>query len=314
LQRVLGIEKGDIYDESLLEARTTRDPSGRDISSLYMDDGYLFFRAIPVEKSIVGDSVDVEIFINEGKQATIGEVIIKGNDKTHEHVIRRELFTVPGDKFSRTDIVNSTQRIATMGFFDETQIGVRPIINDDTESTGKVDLEYTVVEKSNDQVQLQFGYGGERVGVIGQLGMTLTNFSANKMFQKGAWRPLPTGDGQRLAINASLNSTTNQTYSFSFTEPWLGGKRRNSLQTSFFKQDFNFFANPFNPIKEDKIGEQNTTGFDVVWAKSLNVPDPFFFYRAGISYQKYELENSNAFLIRNGESTNFAITQGFGRN
>ncbi|MBX2845750.1 MAG: BamA/TamA family outer membrane protein [Saprospiraceae bacterium] len=312
LDQIMGIEKGDIYDESLLEARTTRDPSGRDISSLYMDNGYLFFRAIPVEKSIVGDSVDIEIFINEGKQATIGEVMILGNDKTHEHVIRRELFTKPGDTFNRTDIINSQQRIATMGFFDETQIGIRPINVD--QATGTVDLEYTVVEKSNDQVQMQFGYGGERVGVIGQLGMTLTNFSANKMFKKGAWRPLPTGDGQRLAINASLNSTTNQTYSFSFTEPWLGGKRRNSLQTSFFKQDFNFFENQFNPVPEEEIGEQNTTGVDVLWGRSLNAPDPFFFYRAGLSYQRYQLVNSNAFLIRNGNSTNFAITQGFGRN
>jgi len=312
LGRILGIEGGDIYDESLLEARTTSDPSGRDISSQYMDDGYLFFRAIPVETAIVGDSVDIEIFINEGKQATIGEVIIKGNDKTHEHVIRRELYTVPGNKFNRREIMNSTQRIATMGFFDETQIGVRPFNID--QSTGKVDLEYTVVEKSNDQVQMQFGYGGQSVGLVGQLGMTLTNFSAGKMFSKGAWRPLPTGDGQRLSINAALNSLTYQTYSFSFTEPWLGGKKPNSLSLSFFKQDYNFFLNPFSPEPTEKIGNQNTTGFDILFGKRLNAPDPFFVYNAGISYQTYDLENSNIFIIRNGKSTNFAVTQAFGRN
>ncbi len=312
LENVIGIQTGDIYNETLLEERTTHDPSGRDISSLYMDDGYLFFRAIPVEKAIIGDSVDVEIFVNEGKQATIGEVIILGNDKTHEHVIRRELYTVPGDKFSRKNIIASRQRIAGMGFFDETQIGVRPInVN---ESTGKVDLEYTVVEKSNDQVQMQFGYGGERVGVVGQLGLTLTNFSANKIFEKGAWRPLPTGDAQNLSINASLNSLTQQTYSFSFTEPWLGGKRANSLSLGFFKQNFNFFNNPFNPVREEKIGKQNTTGGSISIGKRLNIPDQWFLYQAGISYQSYDLENSNAFIIRDGNSKNIALTQAFGRN
>ena len=312
LNSIVGIEKGDLYNETLLDQRTSNDPGGRDISSLYMDNGYLFFRAIPVEKAIVGDSVDIEIFVNEGKQATIDEVIIKGNDKTHEHVIRRELFTVPGDKFNRSDIMRSQQRIATMGFFDETQIGVRPINID--EATGQVDLEYTVVEKSNDQVQLQFGYGGQRVGLVGQLGLTLTNFSASKIFEKGAWRPLPTGDGQRLSMNASVNSLTYQTYSFSFTEPWLGGKRANSLSTSFFKQNFNFFQNPFNPRKEEKVGKQNTTGAEILLSKRLDAPDPWFIYRAGISYQNYDLENSNFFLIRNGKSTNFALTQAFGRN
>lgn len=314
LHRIVGIEKGDIYNETLLEQRTSNDPGGRDISSLYMDNGYLFFNAIPLEKSIVGDSVDIEIFLNEGKQATIGEVIIKGNDKTHEHVIRRELFTVPGDKFNRSDIMRSQQRIATMGFFDETQIGVRPIFNEDTERTGVVDLEYTVVEKSNDQVQLQFGYGGERVGLVGQLGLTLTNFSASKMFEKGAWRPLPTGDGQRLSLNASVNSLTYQTYSFAFTEPWLGGKRANSLTTSFFKQNFSFFQNPFNPRRGEERGSQNTTGAEILLSKRLDIPDPWFIYQAGISFQQYELDNSSFFLIRNGKSTNFALTQSFGRN
>lgn len=312
LHSILGIEKGDLYNETLLSQRTSNDPGGRDISSLYMDNGYLFFRAIPVEKAIVGDSVDVEIFVNEGKQATIDEIIIKGNDKTHEHVIRRELFTVPGDKFNRSDIIRSQQRIATMGFFDETQIGVRPVnIN---EATGEVDLEYTVVEKSNDQVQLQFGYGGQRVGLVGQLGLTLTNFSAAKIFEKGAWRPLPTGDGQRLSLNASVNSLTYQTYYFSFTEPWLGGKRANSLQTSFFTQNYNFFQNPFNPRKEEKVGKQKTTGAEIMLSKRLDIPDPYFIYSAGISYQSYDLVNSNYFLIRNGKSTNFALTQAFGRN
>ncbi len=312
LHQILGIEKGDEYNATLLDQRTSGDPSGRDISSQYMNNGYLFFRAIPVEKSIVGDSVDVEIFVNEGKQATIGEVFIKGNDKTHEHVIRRELFTVPGDQFNRADIIRSQQRIATMGFFDETQIGVVPINVD--QATGTVDLEYTVVEKSNDQVQMQFGYGGERVGVVGQLGLTLTNFSAAKIFEKGAWKPLPTGDGQRLSINAALNSLTYQTYSFSFTEPWLGGKRANSLSTSFFKQKYFFFENPYQPDRNERIGFQNTVGADLLLSRRLKVPDPYFIYQAGLSYQHYGLDNSNYFIIRNGTSTNFGITQAFGRN
>lgn len=312
LKEYMAIDKGDIYNETLLEQRTSSDPKGRDISSLYMDNGYLFFRAIPVEKAIIGDSVDVEIFVNEGKQAKINEVFIKGNDKTHEHVIRRELSTVPGDTFSRSAIQRSQQRIATMGFFDEAQIGIRPInVN---EEAGTVDLEYTVVEKSNDQVQMQFGYGGERVGIIGQLGLTLTNFSASKVFEKGAWRPLPTGDGQRLSLNASVNSLTFQTYSFSFTEPWLGGKRANSLSLSFFSQSFNFFANPFNPRRGEESGTQTTTGAEVLLAKRLQIPDPYFVYQAGVSYQNYDLDNSNFFIIRNGQSTNFALTQAFGRN
>ncbi len=312
LHEILGIQKGDEYNESMLAQRTSNDPNGRDISSLYMNNGYLFFRAIPIEKAIVGDSVDVEIFVNEGKQATIGNVIIKGNDKTHEHVIRRELFTVPGDQFNRADIMRSQQRIATMGFFDETQIGVAPInVN---EATGTVDLEYTVVEKSNDQVQMQFGYGGERVGIVGQLGLTLTNFSANKIFEKGAWRPLPTGDGQRLSINAALNSLTYQTYSFSFTEPWLGGKRANSLTTSFFNQRYFFFENPYRPERNERIGNQNTLGADIILSRRLKVPDPYFIFSAGLSYQHYNLLNSNYFIIRNGRSTNFGVPLAFGRN
>ena len=167
-----------------------------DISSLYYDDGYMFFNVNPKEVAIIGDSIDIEIRISEGPQATIKNVIIKGNDKTSEHVIRREIRTKPGDKFSRTALIRSQRELANLGFFDAEQIGVVPIPNP---VDGTVDIEYTVVEKSADQIELSAGWGGNQ-GLIGTLGLSFNNFSLKNMFRKGSWSPLPTGDGQKFSL------------------------------------------------------------------------------------------------------------------
>ena len=168
------------------------DPKGLDISSLYQDDGYLTFRAMPIEQSVQNDTIDIEIRMMEGKQFRIGKVSVQGNVKTNDHVIYREIRTRPGDLFSRTDIIRTQRELAQLNYFNPESFGVNPVQN---QAEGTVDIEYTVEEKPSDQIEVSGGWGGGRV--VGSLSLSFTNFSAKKMFEKGAWRPIPTGDGQR---------------------------------------------------------------------------------------------------------------------
>ena len=212
-----------------------------DISSLYLDDGYLFFQLQAQERAIRGDSIDYDILLHEGKQAIINRVTVKGNDKTHDHVIYRQIFTRPGQLFRRSDIIRSNRELASLGVFNPEKINVVPTPNP---ADGTVDIEYTVEEKANDQIELSGGWGGTRstqtgIGLIGTLGLTFTNFSTRNFFNKEAWRPLPSGDGQRLSIRAQTNGSFYQSYNFSFTEPWLGGRKPNSLTFSVFHTLFN---------------------------------------------------------------------------
>ena len=213
LTKVVGIKPGETYNQSLLQLRLNGDQSGRDITSLYMDDGYLFFQLNPVELHIDNDSIDIEVRIREGAQATVNKITIVGNDKTNDHVVLRELRTRPGQKFNRSDIIRTTRELAQFGFFDPEQIGVNPVPNP---NDGTVDIEYKVAERSSDQIELSGGWGGFS-GIVGSLGLNLNNFSSRKILDKSAWRPLPSGDGQRLSFRAQTNGPSFRSFNASFT-------------------------------------------------------------------------------------------------
>jgi len=212
---LLGVKPGDLYNKELIESKLQMDPSGRDISSLYMDDGYLFFQVSSHESRVEGDSIDLMVRVVEGAQATVRRVTVKGNDKTSDHVIIRELRTRPGQKFSRSDVMRTTRELSQLGYFDPEQLGVVPTPNP---QDGTVDIEYKVTERSNDQVELSGGWGAGQV--VGSLGLVLNNFSTRKMFNPKAWTPVPGGDGQRVSVRAQSNGRFFSSYNLSFTEPW----------------------------------------------------------------------------------------------
>jgi outer membrane protein insertion porin family len=308
LSKILNIKKGDIYNASILEEKLYMSQNSTDISSLYMDDGYLFFQITPVEITVEDDSVDLEIRIYEGPQATINEVRIYGNTKTKEHVIRRELRTVPGNKFSRSDLIRSQREIAALGYFDPQQMDVRPIPNPEK---GTVDIEYHVVEKSSDQLELSAGWGGRGRGIVGTVGINFTNFSLQNMFKKGTWSPLPTGDGQRFGLRVQSNGKLFQSYNVSFTEPWIGGKKPNSFTVSYAHTRF---ANLNNERKV--TGKFITNGVTVGLGKRLKWPDDFFTLQTLANFQFYTLENwpEGSFIFRNGKSNNFSLQFILARN
>lgn len=288
LDTILNIKKGDVFNQAKLDTRLFMNPSGLDISSIYMDDGYLFFNISPVETNVENDSIDLEIRIYEGKQATINKVTVTGNDKTSDFVILRAIRTKPGQKFSRTDIQRSLRELSTLGYFDPEQLDVNPIPNP---ASGTVDIEYKVVEKPSDQIEASGGFGGG-FGFVGTVGLSLNNFSTRKML-KGQWDPIPTGDGQRLTVRAQSNGLPFQSYNFSFTEPWFGGKKPNSLTASVFysRQTSQNFT-----IKDDPNRQRlHTTGASLVYGKLLKWPDDFFTWSHSLNYQQYKLENWRAF-------------------
>lgn len=286
LSKILGIKRGDVYNVELLETRTGKmlSPTGEpDVSSLYMDDGYLFFNIDPIEVSIVGDTINYEMRITEGPQATIREVNIAGNNRTNEHVIRRELRTVPGNKFSRSDLIRSNREIANLGFFDQENIGIVPKPNPDD---GTVDIDYTLVEKSSDQLQLSAGFGGG-VNFYGNIGITFNNFSIRNILKPKFWNPLPVGDGQRFSINYQSNGQYYNSLNFSFTEPWLGGKKPNALTTSFM----------YSKFSGSSIGEDANSSFlrvvggGISMSKRVRWPDDNFVFTYGLNYQNFKLQD-----------------------
>ena len=227
LQQHLRINKGDPYNKTILETNLTYNPSGTDIYSMYMDNGYLFFSATPVEVAVENDSIDIEIRIVEGKQARIRNVIVEGNTITNDKIVMRELHTKPGDLFSRDAVLRSRRELVTLGYFKEESLIPEPRPN---REDGTVDIVYKVEENQTSKLQLQGGYGGGMV--IGQIGIELSNFSARNIFNKEAWSPLPAGDGQKLFLNAVSNGSYYYAVSAGFTEPWLGGHRPQSLNVS----------------------------------------------------------------------------------
>lgn len=284
LHRALRINKGDPYNKKELDMNISYNPAGTDITSLYMDNGYLFFRATPVEVAVEGDSIDIEIRIVEGKQARIRNVSVEGNTITNDKVIMRELHTRPGDLFSRDAILRSRRELVTLRYFKEESI--EPIPKPNAED-GTVDIVYKVEEGSTSQLNLQGGYGGGMV--IGQIGVQLNNFSVRNIFKKDAWVPLPAGDGQKLGINAVTNGTHYYSLSASFTEPWLGGHQAQSLTGSVYH---NLYSNGFYYSKGDaNYYSLKITGAGVSFSKRLKWPDDYFIMSHGISYKHYTLEN-----------------------
>jgi len=295
LANVLGIKKGSPYSKETLDKRLNYNPTGQDITSLYMNDGYLFFNLDPVETKVVGDSIDIEMRINEGVQAHIKEINIAGNTKTSDHVLRRTLRTLPGDKFNRELLIRSQREIATLGYFDPEKIGINPVPN---QADGTVDINYTVEEKPSDQVTLSGGWGGY-AGFIGTVGLVFNNFSLRKAGNFHNWTPVPAGDGQRIALNVQANGVQYQAYSLSFTEPWLGGRRPNSfsfsLNHSVNRLGTNFDANTGSFIKVNSA----TVGL----GRQLRVPDDYFTLSNSLSFSQYQTQN---YSLLPGFSTGFA--------
>lgn len=284
LHRAMRINKGDPYNKKELDMNISYNPSGTDITSLYMDNGYLFFRATPVEVAVDGDSIDIEIRIVEGKQARIRNVWVEGNTITNDKVIMRELHTRPGDLFSRDAIIRSRRELVTLGYFKEEKI--EPVPKPNAED-GTVDIVYKVEEGSTSQLNLQGGYGGGMV--IGQIGIQLNNFSVRNIFNKDAWAPLPAGDGQKLGINAVTNGTHYYSLSASFTEPWLGGHQAQSLTGSIYH---NLYSNGFYYGRDNaNYYSLQITGAGVSFSKRLKWPDDYFIMSHGISYKHYTLVN-----------------------
>jgi len=321
LDRILGIGKGEVYDMSKVEKRLTFNPTGPDIQGLYMDDGYLFFSCRPVEVKIENDSIDLEMRIFEGNQATVNKIIIKGNDRTSDHVILREIRTLPGQKFSRTDIIRTQQRLSQLGYFDPEKISINPIPNP---ANGTVDIEYDLVERPGDQVTLSGGWGGS-LGFIGTLGLVFNNFSLRKIPQLGNWGgPLPTGDGQKVQIQAQANGRQFQNYVFAFVEPWLGGKKPNSFSISI-NRSLQRTRNPYDEngqiatIPYNKFNAKLTlTSLSVGLGRQLEWPDNYFTLNNYLGYTLYTLYNwpvttSGSLGFSDGSSNNFTFTTVFAR-
>ena len=307
LANVLGIKPGSPYSKETLDKRLNYNPTGQDISSLYLNDGYLFFTIDPVETKVEGDSIDIEMRLSEGVQAHIKDINIAGNTKTSDHVLRRTLRTLPGDKFNRELLIRSQREIATLGYFDPEKIGINPIPNP---VDGTVDINYTVVEKPSDQVTLSGGWGGF-AGFIGTVGLVFNNFSMRKAGTLRNWTPVPSGDGQRLALNVQANGVQYQAYSLSFTEPWLGGRRPNSFSFSL-NHSIQRAGTSLDASSESFIKVNSAT---VGLGRQLRVPDDYFTLSNSLSLSQYQTQNY-ALLpgFTSGFATNITFNTTLARN
>ena len=303
LSRVLGVKAKQVYDKKLLNERLSTDEDA--VSTLYMDNGYLFFSVTPVEVNVVNDSIDIELRIYEGNQATISDIIIKGNTKTNEHVIRRELFTRPGELFSKTDLMRSYREIANLGHFNPENIGINPIPN---QSDGTVAIEYTLEERANDQLELSGGWGGYQ-GFVGSIGVKFTNLALDRAFKLDEWRPVPTGNGQTLSLRAQSNLYYHG-FNISFMEPWLGGRKPNS-----FTMSANYTIQKLaNYSTQSVYGSFRTLGGSVGFGKRLKWPDDFFSAYTEASYSKYMLDSFPSFGLPDGSYNLLSIKAVISRN
>lgn len=299
LSEVLGIDKGDPYNKKLLNKRLEYNPEGKDIKSLYLDNGYLFMNVNPKEVRIKDDSIDIEMQVYEGQQATIDEVSISGNTKTSDHVVLREIRTLPGQKFDRSKLIRSQREISQLGYFDPEKINVKPMPDPED---GTVDIEYEVVEKPSDQIQLSGGWGGA-FRFVGTVGIQFNNFSMRNITDLSKWSPLPAGDGQKLNLRVQANGPSFQTYSLSFTEPWLGGRKPNSFTVSMSHSInrrgiargggslFNARSYRSNP----NAGKLSITDLSVSLGRRLRWPDDYFTMNHTLSYQFYELNQYSGY-------------------
>ncbi|MEM7374032.1 MAG: outer membrane protein assembly factor BamA [Bacteroidota bacterium] len=295
LTAALGIKSGDTYSQSKIQQRLFGDPNGSDLSSLYLDDGYLFFNLEPVEVLVEGDSIDLEMRMVEGPQATIRKVQLSGNTKTSDYVVRREIRTAPGNKFSRSDIIRSQREILALNYFDQEKLVPTPTPD---QASGTVDIKYSLEERASDQLQLQGGWGG-RIrdprtgdvlygGFVGTVQLAFNNFSSRRMFDAKQWRPVPTGDGQRLSIAFQANGQSYKNFSLTFQEPWLGGKKPNSLGVSASYLIFQSLGG------SSTFSSNSIFNASVDYGQRLKFPDDFFTSRTSLGYKFYDIVNPSA--------------------
>lgn len=341
LNRVLGIKKGDVFDQKLLEKRLNEDDDA--VSNEYLNTGYLFFNLNPVEVKVENDSIDFEMRMVEGNQATINSIGIIGNTKTNEHVARRELYTRPGQLFSKENIIRSVRELSQMGHFNPETI--KPDVIPHQED-GTVDINYELEERANDQIELSGGWGGGMF--VGTVGLKFSNFSVRNIGNLKAWKPLPTGDGQTLTLRAQTNGTYYQSYSFSFTEPWLGGKKPNSFTLSLYyskqtsgNQDYyygsgyggygssygyggyggygsgygnGYYNDYYNQYDYEITEKMGVFGGSIGLGYRLKWPDDFFTVYHEFSYQRFILDNWKYFFFQNGTSNILSFKTVLGRN
>ncbi len=318
LNIILGIEKGDVYSEEKLHTKLSGPTrNSDDINSLYQNDGYLTSNIQPIIKKIYNDTIDVEIVVSEGKQFTINNVIVKGNDVTNDRVVLRSIYTKPGQKYSRELIMRSVREISQLGMFDEQKIAPDIPQSSMNYDEGTTDVVFNLVEKPSDQVELSGGYGAGQV--IGTLGLSFNNFSTSNFFKKDAWKPLPRGDGQKLSIRGQTSGKRYQSYSFSFSEPWLGGKKPIYFGLSAYTSNssyggFNYYTGE-QMVKDSELNRIWMTGVTATLGKRLEWPDNYFQMNTSLSFQRYKLQNyGNYFLFSDGTAYNMNITQEISRN
>src|ERR1700712_1113358 len=309
LSRIFRIKKGDIFSEEELNKRLSGPtPSNDDVSSFYLNDGYLTYNADPVQTKIYNDTVDLDIRIYEGPQYTINRVILKGNDVTNDKVVMREIRTKPGQKFNKALLIRSTREIGQLGNFDEQKTEPKPTnINP---ADGTVDIIYNVVEKPSDQIELSGGFGGGQI--VGTLGLTFNNFSIKNIFHLKDYKPLPKGDGEKLSIRGQSSGRTYQNYSFTFSEPWLGGKKPIYFALSAYTQLSS--TGQYYPTSSPYYNKLRINGVGVTLGKKLNWPDNYFQLNYSLNFDHYNLDNYTGYLFSNGTSFNIKLTQELSRN
>ena len=300
LDRILKVRSGDVYDQAALEEALTYNPNGADIRSLYMDDGYLFFDVTPVETRVQNDSIDLEIRMHEGKQATVNKVTIKGNTKTNDHVALREVQTRPGQLFSRDRLIRSQRQLAQLKYFDAEKL--TPNVNPNPED-GTVDINYDVTETSADQIELSGGWGYGRI--IGTLGLSFNNFSLRNITNLKTWKPIPAGDGQKLSLRFQTYGKGYYSYSFSFTEPWLGGRKPLALSLSYAHSKYT------NGLAANDVGYAyfKIDGVSVGLGTQLRWPDDYFSLYQSLNYNRYNTYNySSIFTFGGGNGVYNALS------
>jgi outer membrane protein insertion porin family len=274
---------------------------------LYQDDGYLYFHLDPIETAVYNDTIDYEVRITEGPQFTYGKNTVSGNDKTKDYVILREMRTMPGQKFSRSDIIRTQRELSQLGYFNPEKIS--PNISPNADN-GTVDINWDVEEKSSDQLELSAGFGGG-IGLTGTLGVTFNNFSIKNITSKSTWDPLPSGDGQKLSLRIQSNGKAYRSYNFSFTEPWLGGKKRNSFSVNYYNTKFSNAISPYGGYCKACADTSyvKTVGVGVSLGKQLKWPDDYFNLIYSLSFQQYKLKNYSQIFsgFNNGTSTNISM-------
>lgn len=327
LDATLGVKKGDVYNLKTINDRLLNDDDA--VSKLYTDQGYLFFNVEPVEVNVENDSIDFEMRMYEGKPATINEINIVGNTRVYEHVVRRELYTKPGQLYSQSDIMRSLRELAQMGHFDQEKLV--PDIQPNPEE-GTVDITYQLETKSSDQIEFSLGWGAS--GLVGSIGLKFTNFAIQNLFNKKAYRIVPQGEGQTFSINARTNGVYYTSASLSFLEPWLGGKRPNSLSVNVFfasqsgyskryQEAYNQLVNSYSnyyyaygnsdyyqqlmETESDKDIYMRTFGVSIGYGKRLRWPDDYFTFYGDISYQMYMMKDWPYLLISNGTCHNLSL-------